>query len=72
MYPDVHPLIYALRKARIDQGLSQTRLGDAAGYTASQIAYIEKQTRAASFLSIADIADVLGYKVILSPKGPSQ
>ena len=72
LIPNTHPVIHQLRKIRIEKELTQMAVATATGYSHTQLSYIERQTKNPSFTTIVDIAEYLGYDIVLAPKGPSQ
>lgn len=64
----VHPIIEHMRKTRQDLGMSLDDLGERSGYSGPHICAMEKGRINAKIAMIADVAEALGFKIILAPK----
>lgn len=64
----VHPIIELMRKTRIDLGMSLDELGERSGYSGPHICAMEKGRINAKIAMISDVAQALGFKIILAPK----
>ena len=61
-------IIGQLCKARVQQGISHTRLAKITGYSRGAIRHMETGKNSPRFHMVQDIADVLGFDVVLVPR----
>lgn len=68
-YP-THPIVAALRQARLDQDLSLDALADRAGYVACSISHVETGKRSPRVDTVVNLAEALGFdlRIELVPK----
>ena len=64
-----HPLINLLRRERMGRKISQRSLGKLTGYSGSQISDWEQGRRKASINALDNLAQALGYKLVIRPEG---
>jgi len=67
--PDAHPVLKALRRARIDINMTQMQLAEKIGYTPSDITRIERHTRSIRYQMIVDYASYFGFQLMLDAGG---
>jgi transcriptional regulator with XRE-family HTH domain len=65
-------ILKGLRGARRSQKLTQAELGKRAGYHRAQVLYYEKEARPATLVAVCNLAEALGYELVLRPKDETQ
>lgn len=65
-------ILKGLRVARRSQKLTQAELGRKAGYHRAQVLYYETETRPAPLVAVCNLAEALGYELVLRPKAEAQ
>lgn len=64
----VHPIIEHMRKTRKNLGMSLDELGERSGYSGPHICAMEKGRINAKISMISDVAQALGFKIVLDKK----
>ena len=63
-----HPLMSSIRKIRTERGISQANMAAQSGYGRRQIFKYEAGYCSAPIWSVSDLAEVLGYELVLRKK----
>lgn len=69
---DPTDILKGLRFARRSKKLTQAELGKRAGYHRAQVLYYETEVRPAPLVAVCNLAEALGYELVLRPKSETQ